>query len=392
METAADCYRQALAHLQPADQPQLWATLQNNLADVLLSSPSADAAAAAKAAGAALDVARRNGDPLTAARVAWTLGRAEDAIHGKLSEEAIQPRRDALGLLEPAQAPDLYRRIGGELVDAYGQLGRWDAAADVYEGLLTAFSALYDAQVTGEARREVLARSPNLARWGCLRPGPRRTADRAVEAIENGRARQLSASLARESADLARLTAADPHLADRYRQALAEFRGALADASQALAGAVAQDRIVAAERNIQVLLQQIRGIPGLARFLQPMSVADIREAGQGDPVIYLVSAPGGSYVLTVLPDGQPGPPVVDATAVPEVTSTDVLEVVLFDYQRGTAPGLISAQSAGALRRARLLAAALDRISELQPLIRLSPTSSPAAPPTGRSSHLPACSA
>ncbi len=367
-ETAVDCYRQALAHLQPADQPQLWATLQNNLADVLLSSESHDAAGAAEAARAGLDVARRNGDPLTAARVAWMLGRAEDAIHGELSEEAMQPRRDALGLLEPAQAPDLYRLIGGELVDAYNQLGRWDAAADVYEGILTALSALYDAQVTGEARQEVLGRSPNLARWAAYTLARAGRRDRAVEAIEHGRARQLSASLARESADLARLTAADPHLADRYRQALAEFRGALADAEQALAGPAAQDRIVAAERDIQVLLQQIRSIPGLANFLRPMSAADIREAGQGDPVIYLISAPWGSYVLAVLP-GEPGPPVVDATAVPEVTSTDVLQVVLFDYQRGDAPGLISAQYARTLRRVSVLAAALNRLSELQPLIQ-----------------------
>jgi CHAT domain-containing protein len=368
LETAAECYRQALAHLRAADQPQLWATLQNNLADVLLSLPVPDPAAAAKAAWAALDVARANGDRLTAARVGWTLGRAEDAIHGQLSGEAIQPRRDALGLLEPAQAPDLYRRIGGELVDAYSQLGRWDAAADVYQGMLTAFGALYDAQVTGEARREVLTRSPNLARWAAYALARAGRTELAVEAIENGRTRQLSASLARESADLARLAAADPHLADQYRQALAEFRSALADAGQTLAGAAVQDRIVAAERAIQLLLQQIRGIPGLERFLRPMSVADIGAVGQGDPVIYLVSAPGGSYVLTVRP-GQMGAPVVDATAVPEVTSTDVLKVVLFDYQDRIAPGLISAQSAGALRRASLLPAALNRLGELQPLVQ-----------------------
>ena len=50
---AADCYRQALEHLHASDNPQLWATLQNNLADVLLATDPADAAGAAASARAA---------------------------------------------------------------------------------------------------------------------------------------------------------------------------------------------------------------------------------------------------------------------------------------------------------------------------------------------------
>src|SRR5205085_520509 len=55
---ARECYQQALAHLQPADDLILWATLQNNLADVLLAADSLDLDAAESAARSALaDVA-----------------------------------------------------------------------------------------------------------------------------------------------------------------------------------------------------------------------------------------------------------------------------------------------------------------------------------------------
>jgi hypothetical protein len=67
----------------------------------------------------------------------------------------------------------------------------------------------------------------------------------------------------------------------------------LADAAEVATPAETQ-RIIAAEHDVQLILQQIRAIPGFERFLQPMTVADIREAGEGHPVIYLISAPAGS--------------------------------------------------------------------------------------------------
>jgi CHAT domain-containing protein/tetratricopeptide (TPR) repeat protein len=366
LKTAAKCYRQALAYLKSTDHPQVWATLQVNLGDVLLSSDPADAPGAARGILAALDVTDPASDPLTCARLLWTLGRAEDIIHGERSPEAMQARQDALQLLAPAQAPDLYRRIGGELVAAYSQLGRWNDAAELYCAMLTAFSALYDAQASAEGRRDILTRSPNLARWAAYALARAGRPEQAVETIENGRARQLSSSLARETADLARLTTADPRLADRYHEALAQYRAALAVTDQTPAPLDARARVTVAEHHIQLLLHQIRGIPALEGFLQPMSVTDIRQAGHGYPVTYLISAPGGSYVLTVLP-GQASPPVVDAVPVPDVTSTDVLQVAMFGYEG--APGLLSAQAADTLSRFSLLPAALNRLTEIRPLIQ-----------------------
>lgn len=365
---AADCYRQALVHLHPPDNPQLWATLQNNLADVLLAADPADASGAAACAEAGLTAADPRHDPLTRARLLWTLGRAEDTLHGKLSAPAVTARREALQLLSPVQAPDLYRRISGELVDAYGQLGKWHDAADVYTGKLIAFNMLYDAQASAEGRRRVLAGSPTLARWAAYALARAGRPEQAVEAIENGRARQLSASAARETADLDRLAAADPYLAGQYRDALAAFRAALSGASRMLTSADARRQVSAAESAIHDVLRKIRDVPGFESFLRPMTVSDVRRAGDGDPVMYLVSAPHGSYALTVMP-GQADPPFVQAVAIPEVSSVDVLRLEMFDYLGDNAPGLLLAQSVDPLRRRSLLAAALARLTEMQPLVQ-----------------------
>jgi hypothetical protein len=161
-----------------------------------------------------------------------------------------------------------------------------------------------------------------------------------------------------------RLETLDQQLADRYRTAHAQYRAALADAAEVATPAETQ-RIIAAEHDVQLILQQIRAIPGFERFLQPMTVADIREAGEGHPVIYLISAPAGSYVLTVSPS-RSGIAGVDAVSVPGITSTDVARLVLFDWIGG-APGLLPAQSTDLLRRIRLLPVALERLGEMQPL-------------------------
>lgn len=361
---AAECYRLGLAYLHPEDHRQLWAALQLNLANLLLESEPPDAGEAQTAVQSVLEVITPSADPNTYARALSILGQIEETRYGKLSTEAITPRREALHLLTPALAPQMYLRVGGELVDALSELGDWETAADIYTGMLTAFGTLYDAQASAHGRSRVMNDSPRLARWAAYALARAGRPEQAVEAIENGRARQLSITVARDTADLARLETLDQQLADRYRAAHAQYRAALAASTEVATPAMTQ-RIIAAEHDVQLILQQIRAIPGFDRFLQPMTVADIRKAGEGHPVIYLISAPTGSYVLTVSPS-RPGTSGVDAVPVPEITSTDVVRLVLFDWIGG-APGLLLAQSTDLLRRIRLLPTALDRLGEMQPL-------------------------
>jgi CHAT domain-containing protein len=266
-------------------------------------------------------------------------------------------------MLNPQIAPSLHVTIGGELFEAYARLDDWTALADIVISQLTAFSNLYNAQTTAEDQRRVLASGPRLARWAAYALARAGRPKEAVETIERGRARQLSVAVSRDTADLARLTATDEYLASGYRVALANYRAALEEAHTAASPADLRQRIVAAEREIQQVLSQIRDIPGLERFLQPATTTDISNAASGHPVIYLVCAPWGSYVLVVRPAPN-GEPAVDAIPVPEVTSTSVANLV--GASPDGEPGFLLAQSAG---RPWLLRAALQRLDEITPLIR-----------------------
>ena len=368
LQQAESCNRQALKLLRPADQPQLWATLQNNLADVLLASDPVNAAGAVRAAEAGLRIIDPQTDPRTRAGLLWTIGRAEDIRHGENSIAGIRRRRDALSLLTPAQAPELYRRIGGELVAAYQRLENWQAAADIYTGMLSAFDMLYRAQTSDAGRMNVIEGSPNLARWAAYALARVGRTEQAIEVIEHGRARQLSVNLSRETADLVRLASVDSNIADRYQAALASYRVALTRATQTALSPDSPELVTAAEREIEQVLDQIRTIPGFEQFLRPMSVIEICRAGGGDPIIYLVSAPAGSYAL-IARSGTDGKALTEAIHVPEITSVDVLRLEMFDYIGDDhAPGLLLAQSTDPLRRKTLLPKALGRLTEIRPLV------------------------
>ena len=213
---------------------------------------------------------------------------------------------------------------------AYGRLNDWQAAADIYTGMLSAFDMLYKAQTSDAGRMNVMQSSPNLARWAAYALARAGRTEQAIEVIEHGRARQLSVNLSRETADLVRLASVDSNVADRYQEALASYRAALARATQTPPPPDAQQLVAAAESDIEHVLDQIRAIPGFEQFLRTMSVTEICRAGGGDPVIYLVSAPAGSYALIARPDTD-GKAIAEAIHVPEITSVDVLRLETFDY-------------------------------------------------------------
>jgi tetratricopeptide (TPR) repeat protein len=361
--SALDCYREALARLEPDDDVQLWGTLQSNLADLHLQADSPDLAAAAATARSALVAIESTADPITAGRLRWTSARLEERLSGPDSAEALRLRQEAFRMLPPRLAPDLHLRIGGELLEAYGRLGDFAAQAEVAEIQLATFNYLYDTQVTGAGQRKLLERWPRLARWAAYALARAGRATEAVEAIEQGRARQLSVALSRDTADLARLAATDESLAGRYRETLSTYRDVGNAATAPVPPADLELQIAAAEQQIQQVLSEVRDIPGFERFLLPSTISDISADAGGNRIIYLLCAPWGSYVLTV----HPGPegPSADAIPVPEVTSADISQLTLVGAE-GT-PGLLLAQEAAP--GLDLLPIVLERLGELTPLIQ-----------------------
>ncbi|MFJ9446924.1 CHAT domain-containing protein [Kitasatospora sp. NPDC101235] len=379
-------YRSALAHLRPDDHPRLWAQLQCNLADLLLSREPADALGARAAVTAALDLSAARPGPVDSARVKWLLARCHDRLDEPGSAEGLRLRREALLAAPPTVSPSLHLGIGTEVLTALTDAERWTEAADLAAGLLTALDALYDAQVTAPGRQDVLTRWPPLTRFAAYLLTRAGRPEQAVEAIERGLARELSVSTGRGAVELAALERIDPALARRYRQAQSRYRRSAAEPAAATShgldpGTAEQ---ADAERELRTVIAEIRRIPGMERFLSTSGLEDIVRAAAGRPLAYLVYAPWGSCVLTIprRPDLTPPPPPgaggklpqadarprVLGTVVPEVSGATVLSLLILGQEDGHAPGVLLTQHAGALRRRKDLPAALDRLGLLEPLL------------------------
>src|SRR5207237_10192641 len=128
---------------------------------------------------------------------------------------------------------------------------------------------------------------------------------------------------------------ADAYLAAAYLAASAAHRAATAVTPPD------PELTSSAEARLRGVLADVRAVPGLERFLLPTSADDLLRASHVAGVVYVVSAPNGTFLLTVEIDTQ-DQPVYGAVHVPEVTSRDVAAVVAFDIDEGQ-PGLLVAQ-------------------------------------------------
>ncbi|ATL31198.1 CHAT domain-containing protein [Streptomyces formicae] len=363
---AERCYRGALDHLAPGDDPALWSQAQCNLADLLLTRDPPDAHGARAAATAALDLSAARPGLLNTGRVTWLLAQAVDLLEGPDSAESVRLRRAALAATSPTLAPSLHLNIARELVNSYAEAKRWEDAADVASGMLTAVGALYDAQVTVASRRGVLVQVDRLARWTAFLLARAGRVERAVEAIERGLACELSVVAGRGAADLAELDQVDPVMARRYRDAQARYGASVTEPSAMTPAGLAptaREQAVA-ERALRTVVEEIRTIPGFEDFLRTTELRDIARAAAGVPLAYLVNAPWGSYVLVVTGTE----PAVRAVHVPEVTSITLLRLLVMDPEDDTT-GLWLVQQATRLRRRREFPATLERLTALAPLMR-----------------------
>ena len=105
--------------------------------------------------------------------------------------------------------------------------------------------------------------------------------------------------------------------------------------------------------------------PGSSASCGPHPLLTSAAQAGGDPVIYLVSAPWGSYALIARPSA--GEPAVDVIPVPEVTSTSIAHLITVSPTG--APGFFLAQAAKGAARPWLLRAAMRRLDEITPLIQ-----------------------
>jgi CHAT domain-containing protein len=348
VQAAIEHHRAAAHGLQAAGEQELEAQAWHNVASetVVLaqlegtseSEWSALLDEAAEACRRSLALRPMERDPIGAGAtrgiLAQTLELAGDV------DRAIDVYGQALEGLRPDTAPHAARREARHLAELAKDAGDWDTAARAYDMAAQATVAALESRADSTGRFEELGHGLNVFRWAAealLRVGRAR---RAVEVLEQGRARELAAWLQRD-ASTAELRELDPGLHDRF----VALRDQLDRHEQDRRVGGPTDLTAAAEAQeaYRHTVAEIRALPGFERFLLSADYDDIAASvPKGEALVYLFSAPDGTAAVIVTCGGHPV--VVES---PELTSGRVVRTLIRPGEsEDEVVGYLPAQAAG----------------------------------------------
>lgn len=370
---AIEHYRAAVRGLQAAGAAELEAQAWHNIGSemlVLLRLDGTDegdcetlASQAASAFRQSLALRPMNVDPVGAGSAYSALASVLE-LAGDVTG-AIDARREALNGLMPDTAPQAARDEARRLAELAKRAGDWEGAAHAYEIAVEASIAALESRADSLGRFDELGQGLTVFRWAAealLRTGQSR---RAVEVLEQGRARELAAWLHR-NASTADLHERDPPLHEKLLALEKQLKRHEQDRRAGLP--VELQTAAEAQEGYRQTLAEIRLLPGFERFRLPETYDDIAAAiPEGEALVYLFSAPEGTAALVVTRAADPE--VVEA---PQLASGRLIRVLIRpDAESGDLVGYLPAQASGS--------AGLDREIEdlaellgptlLQPLAR-----------------------
>ncbi|MGA2827917.1 MAG: CHAT domain-containing protein [Streptosporangiaceae bacterium] len=214
-------------------------------------------------------------------------------------------------------APDLLLSIAQHWLIRAAHQQDWQKAAEAAVVAVGEMRLAVLAQGSADNQQTeivTLANMPAIAAFALAQAG--RTED-AATALDQGRARLLTAALDRDRADVARLTAlGHADLAGEYRRLAAEIAAEQErDLPLTLIGAT--DRSARQEQlraEVASVLSRIRLVPGYERFQAAVGYPNISAAAEPAPLAYLFTTRFGGMALLVRP-GRESPVAVP---VPEL--------------------------------------------------------------------------
>ncbi|MDQ6615624.1 MAG: CHAT domain-containing protein [Actinomycetota bacterium] len=251
----------------------------------------------------------RAGFALTLAQ-AWSLrggrsGGTEDLDH---ATAAFRLASDLGIRRDPGAALRAARAWGAWAAEEH----RWAEAAQAFGGAMTATEGLYRRQVGRRNRESWLRLAPGLPADAALASARAGAREDAVLALERGRARMLSDALDLDRAAVDTLSeAGQEELATRFKSAAAEVSAL--ERHQDKTGEHDPTALAAARAALDLVVNEIRSLPGHESFLAPATFADVIAAASlaKGPIIYIASATAGGVVAAIRGDG---PPVVRVVA------------------------------------------------------------------------------
>jgi CHAT domain-containing protein/tetratricopeptide (TPR) repeat protein len=243
------------------------------------------------------------------ARILESLGRSAEAF--SLCERTLPH-------LSPSEVPIACKEVARTLAVLADKAEKWETAALAWQRAAEASLTLIETRASSSGRFEELKNSLNVFRWaGAALARAGRVVD-AVEILEVGRARELSISMQDDVIDLEQLEFLDPDLRDQFLETRSQLE-------QVVRGDGTGDATAAGDRAeaLAGVVDQIRALPGMDRFLARPTLADIASAVTEDvPLAYLLTSPRGA--MTLLVRKAPGDaPTVELIETEGVTSTEI---------------------------------------------------------------------
>ena len=317
IEEAIAAYQRALQVYTREAFPQDWAMTQNNLATSYTNRIRGDRAENIEEAIAAyqraLQVITREAFPQDWAGTQNNLGEAyRNRIRGDRAEnieQVIAGYKNALEIRTPEAFPNDCRQSARLLANLYADEQRWAESLEPYQLALTAAETLYAASLFRSGQEAELKANADLYRRSAYAYAQTGDLPKAIETLEQGRARGLSETLQRDRADLKAVQQVNPALVDRYQaaaNALSQLETTERNLSQKSAPQFTPDDLrQQAQRiraDLQACVREIRQIPGYENFLSLPTFAEVRQAVPPDQaLVYLLVTPSGGAALVLLP-------------------------------------------------------------------------------------------
>ncbi len=318
IESAIAAYQQALEVRTRTAMPVEWATTMNNLAtaysDRIRGERAENIESAIAAYQQALEVTTRTAMPVEWATTMMNLANAYRVrIRGERAENiesAIAAYQQALDIFLPEALPIDCRRTARLLGNLYGSENRWSEATKSYQIALEAVEVLYEASLSLTGKKEELAATGDLFHRTAYSLTCTGHLSEAVVTLEQGRARSLSETMARDRADLERVKILAPEVYESYQQAASLLRSL--EAQERIRSTIEatnqvsvtpegiRQQALQARQKLNDAIQQIRQLPGYENFLALPTFEDISQALKPDePLIYLTTTQYGSLALIV---------------------------------------------------------------------------------------------
>ncbi|MCM3883434.1 CHAT domain-containing protein [Frankia sp. R82] len=247
----------------------------------------------------------------------------------------------ALTTLTVERAPVDCMQCGSKLGGFAAERGEWKLAAEAFDKAVVAQSVMLQEATLRSTREGVFEENPNLSRWAAYAIAKSGNAQRAVEVLEQSRARSLKNLLTLEHGRLGDLGRSSPYLASEFLRA----REALNEVIASTTGNVSSDSLVEIRSHYDDVLEKIRSLPEFELFLKEPEFSDIARSALVDQVLaYVAPTPSGTVTLLVeaVDKTTDGDAEVSARAIfSPATSAEIVAMLL--RADPEAPGILYGQ-------------------------------------------------